>query len=267
MGEILDYPRDNLRRKYFVQESTQHQAKLEIRTFMWLVDRYTKEGETILDPMSGIGTVHMAATKKRDTIAIELSPEFVAIQHKNIIKINEVEGINAVTTVWEGDCRRFLPINRSTMPGRMSIIFSPPYGDLWKKSKTEQSDFMKEKHINIGYDLQDANVGNMSNYPQYLIAMKAIYQLCNKSLRLGEIMVIVVKDYVKAGERVYCTKDNIRMCYEAGFVCTEWHERYSDPKLFQIQAREKRAAKGGIHLPELDIDFEDVVVLEKVRDV
>ena len=125
---------------------------------------------------------------------------------------------------------------------------------------------MKEKHINIGYDLQDANVGNMSNYPQYLIAMKAIYQLCNQSLLLGEIMVIIVKDYVKAGERVYCTKDNIRMCHETGFMTMEWHERYSDPKLFQIQAREKRASKG-IHLPELDIDFEDVVVLEKIKDV
>lgn len=270
MGEILDFPRDNLRRKYFVQESTQHQAKLEIRTFLWLVDEYTQEGETIIDPMSGIGTVHMAATKGRDTIAIELSPEFVEIQHMNVAKINEVEGINATTKILEGDCRRFLPIPRTPNPDgsytRHSVIFSPPYGDLWKKSKAEQSDFMKEKHINIGYDLQDANVGNMSNYPQYLIAMRAIYELCNRSLLLGEIMVIVVKDYVKAGERVYCTKDNVRMCYEAGFECTDWHQRYSDPKLFQIQAREKRAEKG-INLPELDIDFEDVVVLEKVRDV
>ena len=270
MGEILNFPRDNLRRALFVQESTEHQAKLEIRTFMWIVEKYTLPGETIIDPMSGIGTVHMAATVGRNTIAMELSPRFVELQRLNIVKINEVEGINANTMVMEGDCRRFLPVARTLVNGiatqRHSIIFSPPYGDLWKKSKTEQSDFMKEKHINIGYDLQDANVGNISNYPLYLNAMKAIYTLCNQSLVVGEFMVIVVKDYVKQGKRIYCTKDNIRMAFESGFTCIDWHERYSDPKVFQIRARELRAAKGDVYKPELDIDFEDVVVLEKITN-
>ncbi len=270
MGEILNFPRDNLRRKLFVQESTEHQAKLEIRTFQWLVERYTKPGETIIDPMSGIGTVHVAATMERNTIAIEISPRFVELQHMNIAKLNQELGINANTQVLEGDCRRFLPILRTPNSDgsytRYSTIFSPPYGDLFKASKAEKSDFMKDKHINIGYDLQDANVGNISNYPLYLNAMRVIYQLCNQSLFIGETMVIVVKDYVKGGDRVLCTKDNIRMCYDTGFEVREWHERYTDPKVFQIKARANRIAKGLVHRPELDIDFEDIVVLEKISD-
>jgi modification methylase len=264
MGEILDFPRDNLRYQYFARESNQHQAKLEIRTFEWLVEEYTKIGEEILDPMSGIGTVHWAATMGRSTIAIEISPEFAEIQRTNIKKLDETRGINGPHLILEGDCRRFLPMT----PGgiRRSIIFSPPYGDLWKKSAGPKSKFMEEKHINIGYDLQDANVGNITNYPVYLIAMKEIYRLCNQSLRIGELLIIVTKDYVKGGERVHITKDNIMVCHQVGFLTVDWHQRYTDPKLFQIKARENRVAKGLIYKPELDIDFEDLVVLEKVSD-
>lgn len=263
MGEILDYPRDNLRYKYFVRESNQHQAKLEIRTFEWLVTEYTQPGEEILDPMSGIGTVHWAATMGRHTLAIEISPEFSVIQAANIQMLSNTRGITASTTILTGDCRRFLPYPHTHM--RRSIIFSPPYGDLWKKSVGEQSKFMQEKHINIGYDLQDANVGNITNYPVYLTAMKEIYRACNQSLLVGELLIIVTKDYVKGGERVFITKDNIMICHQVGFSTIDWHQRYTDPKVFQIKARQLRQEKG-IYKPELDIDFEDLIILEKVAD-
>jgi len=267
MGEILDYPRDIDRYKYFVRESNQHQAKLEVRTFQWLVEEYTKPGDTIIDPMSGIGTVHIAATMGRNTIAVELSPDFANIQYANIAKLNEMLGIDGATTVLVGDCRRFLPIAQPSIGERSNriVIFSPPYGDLWKKSAGEQSKFMKEKHINIGYDLQDANVGNMTNYPQYLTAMREIYRLCNRSLTLGEKLILITKDYVKGGERVYVTKDNIMVAHDVGFSTIDWHQRYTDPKVFQIKARELRKEKG-IYKPELDIDFEDLIVLDKVMD-
>lgn len=274
MGEILNYPRDVDRYKYFVRESNKHQAKLEVRTFKWLVERYTRPGDTILDPMSGIGTVHYAATMGRNTIAIEISPEFANIQWENVQKLQETlgipEGIDIQVLV--GDCRRFLPIGgpetfhtNQTKPN--VIIFSPPYGDLWKASTSEKTKFQQEKHINIGYDLQDANVGNITVYPLYLAAMKEIYKLCNRSLEPGHFMVLITKDYVKGGQRVYVSKDNIMVAYQVGFELIEWHQRYTDPKIFQIKARENRAAKGGVHKPELDIDFEDILVLQKVTHV
>lgn len=62
------------------------------------------------------------------------------------------------------------------------------------------------------------------------------------------------------------TKDNIRMCHEVGFQTMDWHQRYTDPKVFQIKARKLREEKG-TSSNELDIDFEDLIVLEKVSDV
>ncbi len=267
MGEILNFPRDILRYKYFARESNQHQAKLEIQTYQWLVEKYTNPGDWILDPMSGVGTVHFAATMGRNTMAVEISEDFVDIQYLNLQKLDETLGINADSIVAHGDCRRVLPAPNPAwglyaQPN--SIIFSPPYGDLWKVTK--QTDFHKEKHINIGYDEQDANVGQISNYPLYLNAMREIYTICNRCLLIGSRMIIVVKDYVKQGRRVYCSKDNLVMALQSGFIFEDWHQRYTDPKVFQIKARKDRAEKGNINI-ELNIDYEDVIVLVKSQEV
>jgi SAM-dependent methyltransferase len=286
MGEILNYPRDILRRKYFVQESVEHQAKLEIQTFKWLVEHYTTPGDVILDPMSGIGTVHFAATMGRHTIAIEISDRFFDLQQMNIQRMQETLGMSGCSIVYHGDCRRFLPIGNNfapsfvyqpnVAPGEQSplglkleqqnylvdaVIFSPPYGDLWKTTK--KTAFHEEKHLNIGYSDDAGNVGNITVYPLYLAAMTEIYRLCWASLKPGGVLVTVTKDYVKNHQRVYISKDNIRCCIDAGFQMEDWHFRYTDPKIFQLQSR-KRRAEANIDIPELDIDYEDLIVLRKV---
>lgn len=526
MGEILNYPRDILRRKYFVPEHTEHQAKLEVQTYIWLVEKYTSPGDIILDPMSGIGTVHFAATMGRHTVGIEISERFYEIQQWNLAKFDEVVGLTGGSLIYWGDCRRFLPLtgwpasfgnmepqvqqalaerqqkadivifcldpkslilthnftwqpledlkigdtivgvdeypegegrsrllrptqiedktthtldtfqitledgrelicsgehkwlgyrypsstmlewfttsqlrpgmalrsfsrqtwvpdtsfeggyisgvldgegsiktetgaigfkqlpglvwdfvcqyletlgieywsgvyngvnmltvtrrddcakllgitqplrllpqaqefwyhhelpNRDfkayiqsiTYTGKKELIGlktttntlivngivshnSPPYGDLWKTTK--KSAFHEEKHINIGYSDDAGNIGNITNYPLYLAAMREVYSLCNRSLKPGGRLITVTKDYVRARQRVYISKDNVACCLDAGFQVEDWHFRYTDPKVFQIGARKERA-EAGINLPELDIDYEDVIVLQKVREV
>ena len=40
-----------LRRQFFIPESFIHPAKMNSYLLLWIVGRYTKPGETILDPM------------------------------------------------------------------------------------------------------------------------------------------------------------------------------------------------------------------------
>lgn len=260
MGVTLNFPRDVLRRRYFVPEASQHGAKLEIRTFMWLVNVYTKLDDTILDPMSGVGTVHMAAIIGRNTIAIELVPEFIEIQKASIEKMRQEAGLKGTVELLEGDCRRFLPLPIGRVD---TIIFSPPYGDvmLGKSKKT-----LEVRPVAAGYSDQDANIGNIPVYPLYLEAMKEVYRLCNRSVRVGATMVIITKDYVKSQKRVYCSKDNIRLATEVGWELKDWHLRYTDPRIFQIISRQRRK-ESAVENPELDIDYEDLLVFSKVTDV
>ena len=163
-------------------------------------------------------------------------------------------------SVISGDCRANLPLDYLVD----AVIFSPPYGDLWAQSKTPQSKVEKEKNYNVGYGVSAANVGNYKTYPHYLTAMEIIYRKCLESLKPGGILVTVVKDYVRNAKRIYCSKDNLKACLNAGFVFEDWHLRdasmTSSP--FSVKARENRI-KAGKHKPELDVDREDIIVVRK----
>lgn len=266
--QILDYPRDNLRFQYFVRESVEHGAKLEIQTYEWLIHEYTKLGDVILDPMSGIGTVHYAILSRRHTIGIELHDRFVEIQYSNVKKLKEIakeRGIlPGLTQVYLGDARRFLPID----PKPDTIIFSPPYGSVFKKPK-ERHEMFKDKSLYKGYGDEFANIGNIPIYPVYLLSMQEIYKLCNQSLPLGGLMILITKDYVKNRERILVSVDTLRICIEVGFTLVDWHYRIVNPSLWQIMNRDRILAdiEAGIRKEGLTINHEDILVLRKIQDV
>jgi len=269
----LDWARDSLRYKFFVRESNQHQAKMELRTYMWLVGKYTKEGDTILDPMSGTGTVHLANYAGRRTVGVEIMPEFVELQEKNILFMEDVFnnkknlykqfGIEPTLPkrhiILPGDCRRVLPLDYEVD----AVIFSPPYGSLWKQSKAPQSQVNAEKNYNVGYGESDANIGNYNVYPKYLQAMRIVYEKCYQSLKPGGILVTVVKDYVTGGRRVPCSRDNLLQCVKAGFTFEDWHFRTTKiASPFSVKARKQREAKGNKRI-DLNIGYEDIIVVKK----
>lgn len=252
MPETLDFTRDTLRNKYFVPESRTHNAKMELRTYRWLVERYTQPGDTILDPMSGIGTVHFAATMGRNTIGIEIEEHYAAIQHLNIAKLDKELGLTGKPMVINSDCRRVLPLPQGTVN---AVIFSPPYGGaLSNRSETRMIK---------SYGGRGGNVGNMTVYPAYLAAMKEIYRLCAESLSPGNILVTVCKDYIRDNERIYVSKDNVRIALEVGFMFEDWHRRRVASSLAYRINQHNRAEKGA-YSKDLDIETEDLLVLKKV---
>ena len=278
-GVILEFPRDNKRYSYFVRESNEHQAKMELRTYKWAVSEYTEPGDLILDPMSGVGTVHFANFMGRESVAVEIVPRFAELQEENRNHMEEIwklgdfyredmgswDCIPLVPSAYQikvGDCRRLLPLSDRFAD---ACIFSPPYGGLWAfNAKSRDAKVMEEKNYRVGYDDNVANVGNLANYTAYLVAMKAIYQKCFESLKPGAPLVTVVKDYIQAGRRVPCSRDNLRLCMDAGFLPEAWHFRDASQQNnpFSAGNRKKRIAAGK-HKPELDILNEDVIVVRK----
>ncbi len=285
MTEILDYPRDDLRYKYFVKESNQHQAKMELRTFKWIVEHYTKPGQTILDPMSGVGTVHFANFMGRHTHAIELVPDFVELQKaniKNMLSLWTQDHFYEWMDSWDytvggflsyplgtpqihlGDSKRILA-SFTGQPNIDAVIFSPPYGSLWAYSQPNRdSKIAQEKNYLVGYDQDTAQVGNLKNYTQYLTAMGLIYQGCYDALKPGGVLVTVVKDYIEKGKRVLCSRDNLKLCIAAGFKMEDWHFRRADivQSPYSKGNRDKRIAAGK-HTVDLDINYEDILVVRK----
>lgn len=258
MGEVMLFPMDILRAKFFSKASTEHGAKMEIRSYQKMVELYTEPGQTILDPMSGVGTVHWAATLGRNSIGIEIEDRFVEIQTENMAMLGKNPGFTGTAQLLHGDCRRHMPVKAD------AVIFSPPYGTTF--ANVTQDKFRAEKGLQRFYGSETGNVGNLGNYVDYVLAMEEVYKLCNRCLDIGGIMVFVTKDYVLQKKRVYVTRDNIRVALMAGFEIVDIHQRFVNPKVLQIKNWSKMDERGEQNT-ELRIATEEFVVVRKTGDV
>ena len=121
----MDFGSDlHLRNRWFLPESMSHPAKLHLGLLHWLIERYTKPGDTIADPMAGIGSILYSATLQRSVIAREIEPRWLEIAHRNAAHIYHEAGLFVS------------PMNVSQHNAREPwdfqadhIIFSPPYGN------------------------------------------------------------------------------------------------------------------------------------------
>jgi len=75
------------RKQWFTAESFAHPAKMSLPLELWLIEKYTKPGDVILDPMAGIGTILVGATLGRNIICVELEDKFCKIMEANLGKI------------------------------------------------------------------------------------------------------------------------------------------------------------------------------------
>lgn len=121
----LTFKRDTvIRKQYFAPESFAHPAKMDCQLLIWIVEHYTEAGETILDPMSGMGTTMLACTVGRNVIGVELEQKFVDMAKANWEKVRMMPQLGHTM----GDCQ-ILQGDARQLEGLLveKIVTSPPY--------------------------------------------------------------------------------------------------------------------------------------------
>ena len=181
------------RKQWFTGLSFSHPAKMSLPLQIWIIENYTKEGETILDPMAGSGTLLVACSLGRNVIAVELEQKFIDMMNKNWEKIRErgcqlgysmgkcqiiqgdarnLEGVLADKIIssppyeqsldrWAGDNRNKLMEDKGlhAMPKADKIITSPPFAGSVVAADGE---FYKKKAIDTGRNPDGAHVKGAS---------------------------------------------------------------------------------------------------------
>ena len=275
----LPFPRDRYGYMYRVKETDEnkHQAKLELRTLKWAIQRYTKPGDRILDPMSGTGSALIGCFMGRHVVCLELERHYHELQFQNYTHMETMwrEGRFYDTPLaeyqdWDykvrkpaphvllcGDARTYLPL-----PNMDAVIFSPPYGELWRKP-AKVNKVTEEKRYHVGYSDNPDNVGNLK-LKESFEAMKVIYQGCFDSLKPGGVICTVVKDYVRNKERVWCSKGHANILEDIGFEPFEWHHRLTniDNSPFSAGQRKKKIEEGTYDI-YTDIKAEDLIVYRR----
>lgn len=176
-----------------------------------LIEMYTKQGDTVLDPFLGTGTTLLSAMRLgRVGIGIELNPNYYELSLSEIKSEFEQSKLSQLwedqklyahePTIYQGDCVEVLDTLKQQNSIQLTLT-SPPYADLIHKVLDDRTNRHKKSLFveanNATTKLYSNSYKDLGNMPleiysdKVLQIMKSIYTL----MRPGGYNVWVVKDY------------------------------------------------------------------------
>ncbi len=236
------------RRRFYQAESFSHPAKMHIGMFLEMLHRYCPEPCTILDPMSGSGTVLLAAQYGHRVIANELEQHFVLPMIESWKKI-QVNGpalgySMGQAVILRGDAR-CLPLLSADC-----VIISPPYEHQDTSAHNgvlaNTDGFLNKMGRAYGLDGDGhnatTNIGNLRN-DAYWESMRQVYAEAWRVIKPGGIMALVLKGFTRDGQYVDLPGQTEAMLLEAGCVKhDEWRRELWSLSFWRILQKRRDPA-------------------------
>lgn len=181
-----------------------HPGKFPETLVQEFIEFFTKQGQTVLDPMAGTGSTLVAALRAgRHSYGVELNPEYADIARQVVQDERAVLGESAGDLTAEmitGDAHQ---IGDFGLPPVDYLITSPPYWDMLHASGAEgQRARRANKALDVVYSHAPGDLGNIENYDRFLDALVVIYASLQPLLREQAYLTIIVKNVKKKG-RIY----------------------------------------------------------------
>ena len=151
---------------FFPDEAIAHPAKAYTDVLEWIIKRYTKPGDIILDPMAGTGSTGVVvALHGRHAILVDIEERFVEWMNKakELVEKHQTLTPKGKITVIHGDARKLSQLLRERIS---TIITSPPYSGTINKHAGGPTGQLK---VRVGestltaraYGESEANIGNL----------------------------------------------------------------------------------------------------------
>jgi DNA modification methylase len=227
------------RRNRYTPDSFSHPAKMLPELARKIIQTYSREGDCVLDPMSGIGTTGVEAMwLRRRYFGIEVEPQYASMQKRNL-QLAQSQGAGSDWAVRCADARRL-----RDQPAVDLITFSPPYQDaihsqgnelarikrkIARGDATEQlirrfgnwndrSEQALAGTRSNGYSTNGTNIGHQQG-AKYWNSMSEIYSCAYDRLRPGGYLAVVTKDQRdrKTGELTNLYGHTVSVCRDVGF--------------------------------------------------
>lgn len=165
MSEIKFRRDTSFRNLLFTADSFAHPAKMDAQLLIWIVEKYTRVGETILDPMAGMGTTMLACMLGRHCILVELEQKFVGMAKANWEKVKMMPQPGYAM----GECQ-IIQGDARNLEGLLmdKCVFSPPYaGDKGREKGilVDDSDGIFQGRSYRPCATYSDNDNNISNLP------------------------------------------------------------------------------------------------------
>ena len=173
----------------FLAETEEHPATFSPTMIENFIKFFTKEGMTVLDPFTGIGSTLVAAKRtKRNGFGIELNKKYFDIA---LARTPEFRN-----QIFNRSCEDVLSIG---LPEIDFCISSPPYWDVLNRSTKDFKTIRNRKGLDSTYSDKDEDLGNIENYDEFVSRLCNIYEDIYKVLRKDAYVVIILKNVKKDG--------------------------------------------------------------------
>jgi DNA modification methylase len=190
-------PRDELK--------SQHPATFGETDIERVISLFTKSGETVLDPFLGSGSTLIACARTgRRGIGIELVPRWVDLATERVAEHSDQPGLFDDTSpdealqIIEGDSAEVLADFDAASVDL--IVTSPPYWSILAKGGAKVA--AERQDLPTKYSERADDLGNVLDYDDFLDSLCDIWRECERVLRPGRYMVVVVSDF-RHGPRYY----------------------------------------------------------------
>lgn len=177
------------------QIEKEHPAPFSFTDITRLIRFFTKKGETVLDPFVGIGsTLKACALEGRKGIGFELNPRYAKLTKERLKKEANTffSSINA-QEVRTGDARKLVKELKENSVD--FVVTSPPYWKILHKQDHKVKQVRLSNNLDTKYSESALDLGNISDYHQFLTELVEILGQCGKALKPKKYMAVVVSDF------------------------------------------------------------------------
>lgn len=193
------------RRGRYVPESTAHPAKMLPAIAATAIDRYTRPGDLVVDPMCGIGTTIVEAVHAgRDGLGVEYEDRWARIAAANVAHARR-QGAASTAEVVCGDARQLPALIPPGAQGRAALVItSPPYGasvhgQVIAEQRRGTEGGVRKYDNRYGQD--PANLASR-RLDELLDGFTQILAGCRDLLRPGGLAVITARPWRNRGEMI-----------------------------------------------------------------
>ncbi len=185
-----------------------HPAKFPETLAQDFIEFFTKQGQTVLDPMAGTGSALVAALRcGRHSYGVELNPGYAGIARQVLQEERVTLGESAaglVAQVITGDAARFDEYAREAGLEQVDyVLTSPPYWNmLHARGAATQKQRRESPALDVHYSDDPDDLGNILDYDEFLDRLVAVYAGLKPFLRPRGYLTIIVKN-VKKGGTIY----------------------------------------------------------------
>ncbi len=181
-----------------------HPAKFPETMAQEFIEFFTKQGESVLDPMAGTGSTLVAALRAgRNSYGVELNPKYAQIAQEIVEEERNSLGEKVAGLRSQVICGDAARIASYGLPAIDYVLTSPPYWDMLRaKGSENQKKRRSSEELDVHYSDDPDDLGNIEDYEAFVAKLVGIYQELMPLLREKAYLTIIVKN-VKKGGRIY----------------------------------------------------------------